>query len=354
MNVNYFLGANSGDGFYSLYDGFASDRGDYLFLIKGGPGCGKSGFMRRIADKARSLGYDTETILCSGDPDSLDGLYIPALKLGFCDATAPHIKEPALFAYDSFYVNLGQFCRRTGSDAIAEYTKGYKKMYDTAYSYLSAAASIKRAAFSDIDGSEARNIAERRAKSTVKRIARPRANETPARVKRRFIRCIGCRGELTLEGSVSALCKQVYLISDRFGLADVYLKKAEKTALSLGADIIVCPSPLCPEAYDAVILPEYGVGFISSSVQIVGVPHRSVRLDALIPHDAVISHRSELKGREALIHELTGLAVCYLKKAKSLHDKLEAEYRPYMDFAALDSFTEDFISELFSQPRSMR
>lgn len=348
MNVNYFLGANSGDGFFSLYDGFACDRGNYLYLIKGGPGCGKSGFMRRIAEKAKDLGYDTETILCSGDPDSLDGLYIPALKLGFCDATAPHIKEPSLFAYDSYYINLGQFCRRADNAGIAEYSSAYKKMYNTAYSYLSAAASVKRAAFSDINGSELRGIAECRAKSTVKRIARPRANETPASVKRRFIRCIGCRGELTLSDSIAALCERVYRISDRFGLADVYLKEAEKTALSLGDDVIVCPSPLCPEAYDAVILPEHKLGFVSSSVQNIGVSCRNVRLDALIPHDVVLSYRNELKKRESLIYELTELAAGYLKKAKSLHDRLEAEYRPYMDFAALDSFTEDFVSELFS------
>lgn len=83
MNVNCFLGANSAGGFFSLYGGFCSGEGDFLHLIKAGPGGGKSGFMRRVAQAAADHGYDTECVLCSGDPDSLDGVYIPALHVGF-------------------------------------------------------------------------------------------------------------------------------------------------------------------------------------------------------------------------------------------------------------------------------
>lgn len=97
MNVNYFLGANSCAGFCSLYDGFCRGEGDFLHLIKAGPGGGKSSFMRRIAAAAAERGYDTECVLCSGDPDSLDAVYIPELRLGFMDATAPHVCEPGSF-----------------------------------------------------------------------------------------------------------------------------------------------------------------------------------------------------------------------------------------------------------------
>ena len=82
MDVRFFLGANSGVGFYSLYDGFCAGRGDFLNLIKAGPGGGKSRFMREIASAAAQRGYDTQCILCSGDPSSLDAVYIPALRLG--------------------------------------------------------------------------------------------------------------------------------------------------------------------------------------------------------------------------------------------------------------------------------
>ncbi|MEI3085729.1 MAG: hypothetical protein V8S87_06850 [Oscillospiraceae bacterium] len=85
MDTVFFLAANSGRGFYSLYDGFPERRGVFLSIIKGGPGTGKSGFMRRISAAAKQSGLDTEEIICSGDPDSLDALYIPALGRAWMD-----------------------------------------------------------------------------------------------------------------------------------------------------------------------------------------------------------------------------------------------------------------------------
>ena len=55
MDTVFFLAANSGKGFYSLYDGFPERRGVFLSIIKGGPGTGKSGFMRRISAAAKRL-----------------------------------------------------------------------------------------------------------------------------------------------------------------------------------------------------------------------------------------------------------------------------------------------------------
>ena len=58
-----------------------------------------------------SQGLDVEYVLCSGDPDSLDGVYIPALRAAWCDGTAPHVTEPRIFGASGDYVNLGSFCR---------------------------------------------------------------------------------------------------------------------------------------------------------------------------------------------------------------------------------------------------
>lgn len=145
MSVSYFLGANSCQGFYSLYEEFCHAEGDYLHLIKAGPGGGKSGFMRRIAKAAEDRGLEVEYLICSGDPDSLDGIYIPKLHLGYLDATAPHITEPRYFGFDSCYVNLGRFCSASPDDKIREYTEKYHAMYKRAYAFLAAAGEVKRA-----------------------------------------------------------------------------------------------------------------------------------------------------------------------------------------------------------------
>ena len=66
-NTTFFLGANSAQGFYSLYSDFASRPGDMLHIIKAGPGTGKSTFMRKIGQAAEERGYEVEYIICSGD-----------------------------------------------------------------------------------------------------------------------------------------------------------------------------------------------------------------------------------------------------------------------------------------------
>ena len=132
MDRTYFLAANSGRGFFSLYEGFPPE-GAFLHIIKGGPGTGKSGFMRRIRQAAWDRGLDTETVLCSGDPDSLDGLYIPALKLAWVDGTAPHVREPEVFGGNADYVNLGIFCKTPLAEEDRERATALTKAYRACY-----------------------------------------------------------------------------------------------------------------------------------------------------------------------------------------------------------------------------
>ena len=94
-DVSFYLGANSPNGFYSLYDQIINPaRAEDIFLLKGGPGCGKSSLMRRVAHAMEEHGLEVEYIQCSGDPDSLDAIRIPALGAAIADATAPHGTAP--------------------------------------------------------------------------------------------------------------------------------------------------------------------------------------------------------------------------------------------------------------------
>lgn len=55
--IQYFLGANSPQGFYSLYDQLLPpETANAIYIIKGGPGCGKSTLMRQVAAQAAQAG----------------------------------------------------------------------------------------------------------------------------------------------------------------------------------------------------------------------------------------------------------------------------------------------------------
>ena len=88
--IQYFLGANSPSGFYSLYHALLpAEQARSIYILKGGPGCGKSTLMRRVAALAEEAGETVEYILCSGDPDSLDAIVLPQKQIALVDGTAP-------------------------------------------------------------------------------------------------------------------------------------------------------------------------------------------------------------------------------------------------------------------------
>ena len=90
MNSSYFLGANSKDGFYSLYHELIDlKQANRLYIIKGGSGSGKSTFMKSLANRLKDKSR-IEYIHCSADPDSLDAVVLCDLGCAIVDGTAPH------------------------------------------------------------------------------------------------------------------------------------------------------------------------------------------------------------------------------------------------------------------------
>ena len=93
--VCFYLGANSPTGFYSLYDQLLPpEEARAIYILKGGPGCGKSTLMRKIGARAEAAGLTPEYILCSGDPASLDAVVLPERNVALVDGTAPHDTAP--------------------------------------------------------------------------------------------------------------------------------------------------------------------------------------------------------------------------------------------------------------------
>ena len=96
--LHFFLGANSEEGFSSLYEQLLGGRFDDLLILKGGAGSGKSTFMRRVGAAVERTGERVVYINCSGDPDSLDGAIFLDRRAAIVDGTAPHVLEPSYAA----------------------------------------------------------------------------------------------------------------------------------------------------------------------------------------------------------------------------------------------------------------
>jgi len=341
MNRTYFLGANSKNGFYSLYDELFA--GEYrLHIIKGGPGTGKSSFMRKIGAAAEAAGLDTEYILCSGDPASLDAVVIPALGQAWADGTAPHAIEPRIFGLDSDYVNLGKFFKGGFSseeeESLRKLNREYKSLYSSAYSYLSSAAKLRDACVPAGFRVNTEAIT-RRAEGIIKRNVQKA--DSSGSLKRIFLSAISCEGRILLNGEISKLCKLIYRFEDSFDLAHIAIEYAAQSAIRRGADVLLCPSPLEPEKAEALIIPACSLALVSSEWQIEGA--RNVHLDSMA--DAA-AQKKELRKAKRLSAELMGTAYEKLAAAKALHDELEKLYIKHMNYPALNRFTEAEIKKL--------
>ena len=156
----YFAASNSANGFRNYYgDIFTDDRVDRLYIIKGGPGTGKSYFMKTVAEQARRRDYAVTEYACSSDPTSLDGLILEkegAPTMGFVDGTPPHPREPALPGVREELVHLGAFWNRRllseRAEDICRLTTAKGAAYRRAYAYLAACGQVDRAAESMMAG----------------------------------------------------------------------------------------------------------------------------------------------------------------------------------------------------------
>ena len=87
--TSFFLGANTPEGFVSFFDELYNPyRPCNAYILKGGPGTGKSTFMKKAAKEAEKRGYSVQYIYCSSDPESLDAIIVPELNLSIAYGTS--------------------------------------------------------------------------------------------------------------------------------------------------------------------------------------------------------------------------------------------------------------------------
>ena len=351
--TRFFLGANSRYGFYSLYDNFTDPAaGDFLWVIKGGPGCGKSSFMKKIGAAAESAGLSVEYIHCSGDPVSLDAVWLPELRQGYVDGTAPHLIEAAYPAAASMYLDLGAFydseALKRELPAIVDLTRRYKLYYQRAYDCLAAAAYIAPSDYPELLGSRELEKIRKKALGIAAREF-THAAEHPRR-RQRFLSAISCQGRVFCRESVESLCQRVYTLDNEFGLAPCYLRELDKLAQENRQDYIYCPDPLDPNKAEALIFPQQSLAFLAVDRQkpYLGEVYRHVRLDALIHRESAAALRPTFRSARKTGIQAQHEAIAALSQAKELHDRLEAIYNPHVDFNGIYALAQQHIHRLLT------
>jgi hypothetical protein len=354
-NFASFLGANTPQGFVSFFDELYNPYENCrAYIIKGGPGTGKSTLMKTVCAEAEKRGYATEKVYCSSDPDSLDGLIIPEIGVSIADGTSPHTLEPKFPGASENIINLGDFWDkaqlRSKADEIRTLTLENSLHHRRSSKYLAAAGHIYeenlRVIWKYTDKDKIENFALRFAQREV-----PEKKKTrPGRKMKRFISGITPKGRIFLDEGIKALASRFIAIDDEYSaVSGSIAERVGEIAVKNGYDVIFCYCPMKPKLQcEHIIIPEQRLALMS-----VRSDHNiNVEFDRIIHskrflYEGVKDRTSYLRFNRRLMRELTNESVTALKDAKSVHDKLEKLYIDAMDFPGLAGYCEKLCGEIF-------
>ncbi len=349
----FFLAANSAEGFISHFgDCFDVADGWHAFLIKGGPGTGKSSFMKYIAVKAVDFGYTVELCPCSSDPDSLDGVIIKEIKTVLLDATSPHALEPKYPAVCENVINLGEFWNSKTLQAKAKeiiaVTDKNKKFHKTASAYISAAGELildnfrLSEQFTDIKKAEHFGI------KIALRLIPKKENPTP-REWVRFIGGITPKGIVAFKGTVEDNYDNIIVVNDKCGAtSNAVINAVRKIALEYGYEIITLKNPFLPSCIiDHILIPKLSLAFVREYEYInFSDYHRRIHSRRFENINLLKSVRSRITFNRRVSRELLLGAIDKLNKAKSVHDQMEKYYIDAMDFKSVTEYAQQTAEKI--------
>lgn len=353
---SFFLGASTPSGFHSLFSElYSPEDGWKLYIIKGGPGTGKSTLMKKVAAQCEKQGRYYEKIHCSSDPESLDAVIIPSLKISIADGTAPHILEPRFPGVCEKIIDLGAF-RDDGilmknRDEIIELTKKNSEQHRKCITFLAAARGANNdtasVAVSALRIGKVHKFAEKLTESKL----RSKSNSESI-LKKRFLSALTPNGLTIFRDSFSAFCENKVILNDSFGCASsVILKVIALKAASLGIEGILCTCPMSPEIKpEHLIFPELSLGFYTSNRHHPDDFKDTLNIDCgrLYDTDILSRHKNRIAFNNRSSDELLSEGIRKLEDAKKLHDELERYYINAMDFTEMQIFTEKLLEKIFS------
>ena len=343
MAMHFFLGANSAQGFVSLYPQLQKEANRRLYVLKGGPGCGKATCIRALSE---ALGGACEYIHCSSDPDSLDGAVLEHCAI--LDGTAPHVEEPRLPGSDGDYLTLPPFLDREGLEQKAGALYALKAAsaahYQGAYRLLAAAQKAREERRQTAAALLSGPGPSRRAEGLLHREV-PR-QEGPGRLCVRFLEGITPKGWLCHGRTVTESADRVIGLRDSFGLGEGLLAALRDGALERGQRVYACMDPLEPHRLRHVLLPDCSLAFVTDDGRSGLAPHRTIRVDAMLPAEGLRQQRARLRLLAKVEEELLTEAVEHIAAAHALHDRMEAIYRPHIDIAAMVGWYKGLLARM--------
>lgn len=344
----YFVASNSAKGFCSYYEEcFDNARVDRVYAVKGGPGTGKSRFIRDVAEYAQERGGRVEWIYCSSDPDSLDGalLFLGTHCVALLDATSPHVYEPKQVGVREELVNLGAFWDSNKLEAqreqIVSLMQSKSLHYRLAERYLASMGEMDAVCTALSEPYIRKDAIDAFAARLMGQVP----NQAEYRAYPALFRAVGMRGKVCLD-TYFVRAKKLYRIEDCRGSGRYLLAALGNLAVEKGLEVRISHDPVFPHVVDGLLFEESGVGFVLASKKECEVPHRRICMRRFVQVAQMRPLKEQWNYALRMCKAMEAGAIEELEQVRRLHFALEECYIGAMDFDAKERFTKEFCTRL--------
>lgn len=348
-----FPGGNTSEGFYSYYNHIIEKDANRIFVVKGGPGTGKSSMMKKVAQDMLDRGYDVEYHHCSSDNNSIDGIVIPQLRVAMIDGTAPHVVDPKNPGAVDEIVHLGDYWdlekMEGNKQFILESIERNGKFYKRAYKYLSAAKLVQddivwkvgeAMEFGQVNVVTFNLIGELFENVWI--------NPIIGKDRHLFGSAYTPTGWLEYTDTILEDLNQVYYITGEVGTGkSTLLKKVYTEALIRGMDVEVYHSPLVPDKIETVIIKDLEIGLTTSGMAKM-FNYKQIDLSQHLNEEKLEIYKEDIKEDKKIFNSLLDIAAKEFAAGKKNHDGIEKYYVPNMDFEAIEELRMDIVARMLS------
>ena len=360
-----FPGGNTSRGFFSYYDHIINQDATRILVIKGGPGVGKSTFMRYIGEKMLDLGYDVEYHCCSSDNGSLDGVCIPSIGVALLDGTAPHVVDPKNPGAVDEIIHLGDFWdeekMRENKEAVLKSNARVGRLFKIAYSQLAEARVIK----DELDSYYAEAINMAGVHGTIHSIDEDILEdvmeegklqfEKEPRDRHLFAAAFTPQGQAHFLETVLDGIKKLYFVTGEASTIGSQVVGTVAKAIHMhGLDTEVYHCAFEPTAVDLVVIPALKMAVMKDipgiNLKIQDIPGlKKVKIkdlnQYLVPEILAV-YDKEIKCAGERLNAALCRAISYIAAAKAEHDVMETYYILAMDFEAINAKRDEVLARI--------
>ena len=347
-----FPGGNTTKGFYSFYRYILSQEdANRIICLKGGPGTGKSSFMKKIGSHFGNLGYSLEYHHCSSDNESLDGIVIKELNVALLDGTSPHVVDPISPGAVDEILNLGVALNTDSlvkkKKEIISISKEIGKNFKRAYKFLGAARGIHED-WSSLNGESLNSYKLNTLIDELKSKIFLSAKSGFGSDRHLFSTAFTPNGIITYNKDLSSNIDNLYVLKGGPGLgkSDV-LKSLGIEAQKHGYFVEYLHDPFIPERIENIIIPEISTGiFTSNEISRLNYDGIEYDMEDLCNRSLLISKTDEFAFNKVTFDLIVNKSLSCISNAHTLHDELETYYIQSMDFAIVDSLYTETINKI--------